>query len=116
MNQLIEEIYNVLKDKYGISKVEIERITNTQFKVLENNIKTRGNKVVNLIYLGKVNPSKSLLKNYEVLSKKFITVEQRNAYRETQRNIRRLEKLNNEKGTTSIQPENGDMQQMSTTN
>ena len=115
MNQLIEEIYDVLKVKHGISKVEIERIVNTQFKVLENNIKTRGNKVVNLIYLGKIKPSKYFLENHHWLSQKFVTVEQRNAYRETQRNIRRLEKLDNQEGTTIIQPENDDMQQMPTT-
>ena len=112
MNQQIEELYDVLKEKHGISKVEIERIVNTQFKVLENNIKTRSNKVVNLIYLGKVKPSKSLLENYDKLSKLFITVEQREIARKNRRDLYRLEKLNNEEGKTIIQPENGDMQQM----
>lgn len=112
MNPLIEDIYTVLKDKYGMSKTEIERITNTQFKVLENNIKTRSKKVVNLIYLGKVKPSKSLLKNYDILSKLYVTPEQREAARKNRRDLYRLEKLNNEEGTTSIQPENGNMQQM----
>jgi len=109
MNPLINEIYDILKNKYGISKVEIERITDSQFKVLENNIKTRGNRVVNLIYLGKFKPSKYFLDNHDWLSKKFVTPEQRAAFRETFRNNKRMVQSDNQEGTEVITGEIKDM-------
>lgn len=109
MNQQIEDIYTLLKQQYGLSKVEIERIINAQFKTLEENIKTRGNKVVNLIYLGKVKPSKYLLDNYDVLSKQNVTVEQRNAYRKDKGDKYRLAKLGLKEGTGYLEGENENM-------
>ena len=109
MNQQIDEIYTMLKNKYGISKVEIERITDSQFKVLENNIKTRGNKVVNLIYLGKFKPSKYFLDNYEVLSKKYITLKEREDSRKNIRDNYRMVKSNSKQESEIISGEIKDM-------
>lgn len=57
MNQLINDIYTELKAKYGISRTEIERITDSQFKVAEDNIRAYTMKDIKWINLGKIRPS-----------------------------------------------------------
>lgn len=57
MHPLINEILNEMKDEFGITKYELERMVDCQFKCLEENIKDRTLKTVNLIYLGKVGPT-----------------------------------------------------------
>jgi len=113
MNQLIDEIYTKLRDKHGISKTDIDRIVDSQFRVLEDNIRNRGNKTVNLIYIGKFKPSKSFLKNYDKLKDKFITKEQREASSKIQRDKFRMEKSNNGQKENNGRTEDVNLQQMS---
>lgn len=69
MSPLIDEILTKLKDKHGISKVDLERIIDSEFKVLELNIQQRSLKEVSLIHIGKVKPSKWFVHNYEKMVK-----------------------------------------------
>jgi hypothetical protein len=69
MSPLIDEVLTKLKDKHGLSKVELERIIDSEFKVLELSIQKRSLKEVSLIYLGKVKPSKWFVHNYEKVVK-----------------------------------------------
>lgn len=61
MNQLINDLYTELKEKYGISRTEIERITDSQFKVTEDNIRAYTLKDIKWINLGKIKPSEYIL-------------------------------------------------------
>ena len=57
MNKLIDDIYSELKEKYGLSKVEIERITDAQFKATAIHIERYTMKDIKWIHLGKIKPS-----------------------------------------------------------
>lgn len=57
MHPLIDEILSEMKDELGISKYELERMIDCQFKCVEENIKGKVNKTVNLIYIGKFTPT-----------------------------------------------------------
>lgn len=57
MSIQIEEIIDELHNKYNIPKVDIARIVKSQFKVLKNTIKAKGDKIVNLRYIGKYKPT-----------------------------------------------------------
>lgn len=57
MSILIEEIIDELCNKYRIPRTDIARIVKSEFKVLKNTIKQKGDKVVNLIYIGKFKPT-----------------------------------------------------------
>ncbi len=81
MSQLIEDVLIELKKKYGITKYELEAILNSEFKCLENNIRSRSDKTVNMIYLGKFHPSKFFLSNYEKISKPNYTNYERYKYK-----------------------------------
>lgn len=65
----IDSILEELKAKYGISKVELERIVDTQFKVAYDAIEAKTIKSIKFANLGKIRPSTFLINNYEKFSK-----------------------------------------------
>jgi hypothetical protein len=70
MNSTIDEIISEVRVEYpNLSSLEIERIFDTQFLVLENNIQCRSKKVVNIMYIGKFKPTKWFIDNYELVGK-----------------------------------------------
>lgn len=52
-----EEILNDIKGQFGLSKLELERIVDSQFRLLRNTMSNREGKVVQMIYLGKFRPT-----------------------------------------------------------
>ena len=52
-----EEILNDIKGQFGLSKLELERIIDSQFRLLRNTMSNREGKVVQMIYLGKFRPT-----------------------------------------------------------
>lgn len=67
----IEDILDELKIKYpDMSKVELERIIDTQFKFILDSMNSKQLKPIKLYGLGKIKPSTFLVKNYEKFSKK----------------------------------------------
>lgn len=92
MNLLIDDIIKQLSKKYGLSELEIERIVDTQFKCLENNIRARGKQSVNMMYLGKFKPSKFFLNNYDKLHK-YKTKEEYDKYAKGKVYSRGMDKL-----------------------
>lgn len=54
INDIIDLLYYKYKD---VSKADIARITKSQFKLLKNTIKIKGDKKVNIIYIGKFKPT-----------------------------------------------------------
>ena len=72
MDSLIDNILTELKSKHNISKYELERIIDSQFKVLQLNIESRNTTSVKMMNLGKFKPSKYLIKiTNEQLSKEI---------------------------------------------
>jgi hypothetical protein len=68
---LIDDVLTELKAKYGISKIELERIVDSQFKVARLNIEEKSLKTVNLIHLGKIAPSPWFVKNRPIFLEKM---------------------------------------------
>lgn len=60
MNVLINNIFTELKDKYGLSRYEIERIVDSQFKFTVEHIANQNVKSVKWMHLGKIRPSEYL--------------------------------------------------------
>jgi nucleoid DNA-binding protein len=57
-NELYEEIVKEIKVIYpDISSMEIERIVDSQFRVIRDTMSKREGKVIQLIYLGKFRPT-----------------------------------------------------------
>lgn len=68
---LISDILEELQLKYpNKSKVELERIVDTQFKVIHDSMTNKTTKSIKLYNLGKVKPSTFFIKNHEKFSKK----------------------------------------------
>jgi hypothetical protein len=70
---LIDDIITELREKYNLSRSEIERIIDSPFRVARTNIENKSLKIVNLIYLGKIRPTSWLIENihkYEPYVKK----------------------------------------------
>ena len=61
MSPLIDEILTEMKAEFGITKFELEKIIDSQFKVLQNNIEERSLKEVHFKYLGKFKPTTFLI-------------------------------------------------------
>lgn len=82
MNQLIKDILSEIREKHKDknewwnTKLELERILDSQFKVLRNSIEERDLRIINLIYLGKVKPSRWLKDHIDSIR----TVKQRKEY------------------------------------
>lgn len=56
-SNVYEEILDEIKDKFNLSKMELERIVDSQFRVIRDTMSNREGKVVQLIYLGKFRPT-----------------------------------------------------------
>lgn len=57
-NEVYEEIVKEIKILYpNLSSLEIERICDSQFRVIRDTMSNREGKVVQLIYLGKFRPT-----------------------------------------------------------
>lgn len=63
MHPVIDEILSELKEETGISKVELERMTDVQFKMVREHIESRDPRPITLIHLGKVKMSDWYRKN-----------------------------------------------------
>ena len=67
---LIKDILPQLKEKYGLSYSELERIIDSQFKCTQIHIENKTIKSIKWYNLGKVKPSTFFIKNHEQFSKK----------------------------------------------
>lgn len=56
-SNIYEEILDDIKGQFGLSKLELERIIDSQFRLLRNTMSNREGKVVQMIYLGKFRPT-----------------------------------------------------------
>lgn len=100
MNKLIDEILTEVKAKHSDTKEwwntkhELEKILDSEFKVLRKHIEDKDLRIVNLIYLGKVKPSKWLKDN----KVKFNIGHSREnkKYAKPEGDISRLEELSNQ--------------------
>lgn len=67
---LINDLLPILKEKYGLTYDQLERIIDSQFDYTKICIENRTTKSIKWANLGKIKPSNYLLKNYEQFSKK----------------------------------------------
>ena len=58
-----------LSKKYNLSDLEVERIVDSQFKVVLDTISNKEIKTLNLIYLGKFTPTRRRLDKHEANKK-----------------------------------------------
>ena len=56
-SNIYEEVLDEIKSQFGLSKVELERICDSQFKAIRDTMSNREGEVVQLIYLGKFRPT-----------------------------------------------------------
>lgn len=56
-SNIYEEILDEIKGEFTLSKVELERICDSQFRVIRNTMSNREGKIIQLIYLGKFRPT-----------------------------------------------------------
>jgi nucleoid DNA-binding protein len=56
-SNIYEEILDELKSEFNLSKMELERIVDSQFRVLRDTMSNREGKVIQMIYLGKFRPT-----------------------------------------------------------
>lgn len=56
-SNIYEEILDEIKGDFTLSKMELERICDSQFRVIRDTMSKREGKVVQLIYLGKFRPT-----------------------------------------------------------
>lgn len=74
MDLTIKEIISEVKSENpNLSSLEIERIFDSQFCVLEHSIRNRTKKTINIMYIGKIKPSKWFLDNYDKMVEKIKT-------------------------------------------
>ena len=52
-----EEILDEIKSEFTLSKMELERICDSQFRVIRDTMSNREGKIIQLIYLGKFRPT-----------------------------------------------------------
>lgn len=117
MNQLIESILSEIKEKHKDSgewwntKYELERILDSQFRVLRNVVEEKDLRTVNMIHLGKVKPSKWFTYNRELVIKR----KQERDARYQEHRKRMVELSNQEQRETERNRirEDGDLQSMS---
>jgi len=99
MSKLIDEILTEIKTNNSESKEwwntkhELEKILDSEFKVLRKHIEDKDLRVVNLIYLGKVKPSKWLKNNKEKYN--IGHSRENKKYAKSEGSISGLEKLSN---------------------
>lgn len=56
-SNIYEEILDEIKGEFTLSKMELERICDSQFRVIRDTMSNREGKIVQLIYLGKFRPT-----------------------------------------------------------
>jgi nucleoid DNA-binding protein len=56
-SNIYEEILDEIKGDFGLSKIEMERMVDSEFRVLRNTMSERKGLVVQMIYLGKFRPT-----------------------------------------------------------
>jgi nucleoid DNA-binding protein len=56
-SNIYEEVLDEIKSEFDLSKMELERICDSQFRVIRDTMSKREGKVVQLIYLGKFRPT-----------------------------------------------------------
>jgi len=56
-SNIYEEILDEIKPEFGLPKIEMERIVDSEFRVLRNTMSERKGLVVQMIYLGKFRPT-----------------------------------------------------------
>ena len=56
-SNIYEEILDEIKGEFILSKMELERICDSQFRVIRDTMSNREGKIVQLIYLGKFRPT-----------------------------------------------------------
>jgi len=56
-NVMYNEILDELKEEFKLSKVELERVCNSQFRVLRDVMLGREGKVLQMVHLGKFRPT-----------------------------------------------------------
>ena len=54
---LFSEVLDELRLSFNLPKAELERIINSEFRVIRNSMSNREGKVIQLIYLGKFRPT-----------------------------------------------------------
>lgn len=93
MHLKIEDIIKEIKDDLNLSTTEIERMIDSQFLLVEDTIKSRSGKTVNLIYIGKFRPTSWFKRNKDMLLSKYTKEEYENI-KKARRNYTRVEKSN----------------------
>jgi len=63
MDQSIDKIYSDMKAEFNITKFELEQITDSQFRVLRDQISLRQIKEIHIKHIGKFKPT-TFLKAY----------------------------------------------------
>ena len=61
MSPLIDEILNEMKAQFGVTKFELEKIIDSQFKMLRQTIESREVKEVHIKNVGKFKPTTYLI-------------------------------------------------------
>jgi nucleoid DNA-binding protein len=56
-SNIYEEVLDEIKSEFDLSKMELERICDSQFRVIRDTMSNREGKVIQLIYLGKFRPT-----------------------------------------------------------
>lgn len=56
-SNIYEEILDEIKNNFNLSKIELERIIDSEFRVIRDTMSNREGKVIQLIYLGKFRPT-----------------------------------------------------------
>ena len=56
-SNIYEEILDEIKSEFNLSKIELERICDSQFRVVRDTMSNREGKIVQMIYLGKFRPT-----------------------------------------------------------
>lgn len=112
MHPIINDILTELKAEFGITRFELERMVDCQFKCIENNIRDRSLKTVNLIHIGKIRPTGWFKHNVETVLKRKKTVDE---IKQAKRDISRLEELSIQQGGSEdiIRQEEDSLQQLS---
>lgn len=71
MDPAIDSALARVKAKHGITKFELEKIMDSQWKVLVENMQGRHTKVVNVMYIGKFKPTSWFKNNRSKFSRKY---------------------------------------------
>lgn len=88
MDSSINDILTELKAKYNITRYELERMIDCQYKLTRNTIENRELKTVYWIHLGKIRPTAWFKHNKEIVYAKKAT---RDNYRLLKLNIKKGE-------------------------